>query len=506
VADLERELARLRVEVARSRERDARLALPPSIRWAKTAVGEGESYPEATDEPNTYPFVLVDAAGPEAAGQQSVTTTPRQSEARELVTNLADGRTTIGIYHYLPLGTLIPVWRTGGRWWTFWQTSNIFPVTLAGSVAAGASTSVTLPDGRSVVATNQTGGTLSTRATVYQNADNKQWYLTGARSGELEGEWDFYYAFLSSPLQPNDGIANLTGVVHLEDGSTPLIPYADNLFGWRGNTGTVALIMRAAQTVTGYLLIVLQPHQWRRYKGTLYSTLSTDDATATVTDVVALDGSGAILGNLSVRNDAHLSGKSGYFVEFDEDLSNLEGGVQYILALVRHYKVEPITDERYSTSDHEFQFKRTPITAMWEADEDDDWTGYHTAVEETVVTEVLLADNTLAYIEATAWMLEPLSGSVENDVLEFENITYLETVAVDSGVLKQTYRNAMAINVGGATTETVFTPTLQRVVEKVEDIGVALVQTYVDVYVWRVDEGFTESISPIDPCTEGGGG
>ena len=186
VADLERELARLRAEVARSAELDARLALPPD-RWAKTAVGEGESYPEPTDEPNTYPFVFVDLGGPEAVGQQSVTTTNRQAESRDFVTNLADGRSTIGIYHYLPVGTLIPMWRHRGKWWTAWQTSNIFPVGISGTVAGGAPTSVTLPDGRTVSATNQTTATLSVRGSVYQAQHNKQWYLTGAAPGEEGG-------------------------------------------------------------------------------------------------------------------------------------------------------------------------------------------------------------------------------------------------------------------------------------------------------------------------------
>ncbi len=236
----------------------------------------------------------------------------------------------------------------------------------------------------------------------------------------------------------------------------------------------------------------------RRYKGVLNANCSTDDATTIGVSVVALDGSGPIVGPVTLQNHLHKSGKAGDFILIDEDRSG--EGVEYILSDVRHYKVEPITDQRYSTDDHEFQFKRTPITAMWEADEDTAWSIYHSAVDELLVTAVSLEVDTLVYSRATAWLLEPLTGPANVDIVEFENFLYIEDVAVESGVLKQTYRNGLALGIGSATTETIFTPTLQRVVEKVEDIGTALVQTYVDVYVWRVDEGFTEGISIIGPC------
>jgi hypothetical protein len=211
LAYLEQRVATLEAE-ARGGRADARLDKPLSVRWAKT-VNDSGSYPAATSNPNAYPFVLLDGDYTNTAGAQSVTFTARQTSPRDVVCNVAPGN-PIGTSHYIPVNTVIPVWQQGARWWTFYLPANVIPANLSGSsVASGASGNITLADGRSVLATNVSGQTLTAGAvTAYWY--NGAWYMVGARAsgGGGGGAANIWHGIALARI-----MATATGAIQLAD-------------------------------------------------------------------------------------------------------------------------------------------------------------------------------------------------------------------------------------------------------------------------------------------------
>lgn len=382
LADLEQRFASLRNEVLRSATRDGRLVPPVAIRWAKTA-NDGGAYPAATAEPNTYPIIFLDVSAAAGAGQQTVTRTSRQSAARDLVTNIADGRTSsYGIHFYLPEGTVLPVWRHGIRWYTYWQTPNVFHVTLSASVASGGTIAVTLPTGLVVTATNQNPGTLDAgRATIYQDRSNQTWYLTAAGTGQDKTAIVTVYgptpqeatclwpgkiavpnesatAYCSDQF-PNGGDCWLV-VLNSEGGSTSAtkasLSVGEHYLG--REVGSIA-------DVPVYAIRIFSERGSRRFRASLGGTLLSATATLSVTTTAALDG-GDHPGAVTAENYQHLSAANGSPCLIEEDWSI--GSPGYLIYQVNHVVKTEVQGLFYDSDDRILQYRTQDITVMHQGD------------------------------------------------------------------------------------------------------------------------------------------
>jgi len=110
---MESEIARLSADLARLRATPADTARPQEVRLART-YNTG-SYPGGGSD-NTFPATFVDGTFTETAGNQTPTITERDTGNVAIIHNTSDD--------YIPVNTLIPVWRQGGRWWTTYTTGS----------------------------------------------------------------------------------------------------------------------------------------------------------------------------------------------------------------------------------------------------------------------------------------------------------------------------------------------------------------------------------------------
>jgi len=178
IADLERQLAALTIELRQSALQAARGEVPQAVRLAKTVAPPEDTYPSASTTPNTYPIVFLNGTFDQEPGNQSPTFVERQSEACTVAQNVSQNQ-----YFYVPENTIVAVWKQRGRWRFDYSLANISPVTLGSTLADGASVSVTLVDGRTVTATNSSGQSLSAGHALAAQGLDANWYLTGAGSG-----------------------------------------------------------------------------------------------------------------------------------------------------------------------------------------------------------------------------------------------------------------------------------------------------------------------------------
>ena len=498
LADLEQEAVRLRGELQRSAQRQARRASPPAIRWARTVAVE-EAYPSADTNPNTYPIVLVDFEADSAAGQQAVTPTERQTTALDTVTNLADGRTTLGIYHYIPQGTYLPVWRVGTRWWTCWQSQQVFPVVITSSpVASGGSTTVTLPDGREVSATNQTSVTLATgRATVYQSTSSKLWYLTGGGGEGGDGGGSVWRSLAYENISAGDsgevilsdpGIGTAGHVIAVNWSLDVEIETSDKIHVYRdpytelyyaiksGGGGVINAVTSAEQPpcqpgeavlvtylngdtpveitalnwsddVTLYaaqrVLLFRRAGGWyviksgsfpRWYIASTGSPILPTDGTPTVEITLAFDEE-------PLPETTSVAAMNTFRLAAEPDDLLLLVEVQdndinqYMIVNVQHHTIEVVVDVRYDAESHKWQKKTRQIAAVPLGDESD-WTDVLTLTEIDQVINVDVSGGNLRQTKQKIYVAEAAAPGSPATIVALPSGEWVTQVYIEGNVVK----------------------------------------------------------------------
>lgn len=195
----------------------------------------------------------------------------------------------------------------------------------------------------------------------------------------------------------------------------------------------------------------------RRFKATLTAELEHSSATASINaaSVAALDGGDVPAALTSIGNPAGWGAQNAATVWFEEDWSG--ESLAYSIYNVRMIQKTIVEEVEWDIPD--LKQNRIPIVCAY-------------------------------------------GGEAEEPelIVEFENFLYIEDVLVEGGVLKQTYRNGLALGIGEDTTETVFTPPTQSVVINVFDGTTYLGQTKATLSVWAIAEGSSSSIVTIDVC------
>jgi len=134
IADLEQEMARLRLELRRSGDIHAKLVPPIAIRFAKTKDIDGD-YPDPLTRPNCYPFIFLDGMfDTQEPGVQDIDWTDRQADPKAVAHTFGDYE-----FAFIPKDSTIGVFRNRGRWWVVQQPLQ-FICKTTGSVSAGTHT------------------------------------------------------------------------------------------------------------------------------------------------------------------------------------------------------------------------------------------------------------------------------------------------------------------------------------------------------------------------------
>lgn len=177
----------------------------------------------------------------------------------------------------------------------------IFPVSLSGTVADGASTSVTLPDGRTVSATNKAGQELETgNATAYLDMLTSSWYLTGAAPGGRK----FWKCTFNEDIEAGD-----TGEIVLSDtsiGTSGAVQATNWTFCHHAFQGRKGF---AWKDLDDNYYFVTDGLRW--FLASLSADLSREDLTASITSLVSLDGGSAGSGITGCDNHFGYSGVTG---------------------------------------------------------------------------------------------------------------------------------------------------------------------------------------------------
>lgn len=145
----------------------------------------------------------------------------------------------------------------------------------------------------------------------------------------------------------------------------------------------------------------------RKFIGTLSAALASASGTASVDNIVALDG-GDDPGITTVQNDFNLSGQDNAQVLIEENLST--DPVEYLLTQVAHVVQRYVTQVRYDSTSHKWQMKRQRMTVLYEEAEGD-WEDILELTEQEVVENVY--DNTadLRQSKVTLWVAEVEEGT-----------------------------------------------------------------------------------------------
>ncbi len=258
-----------------------------------------------------------------------------------------------------------------------------YHVTISGSVSAGATATVSLPDGSSVTATNWSIDTVlqpSDRCLCFKDLVDDTYYL------------------IKTGGQPQTKIWHSTANANIAAGasgsatlSTGVIVTATN---WSNavdiSTGDKIHVYQDPFDSL-YYAIKSGGGGIRRFKGKLYTTLAHTDATAQVMNLAALDGGSAPAAPLTAQNLFDLAGVTGDDVLVTEDLSG--EGTEYLLEQIKHKAIEDVIDVKTDDEFEPTKIQKTKRTILGVASTDD---------------------------------------SEDEDVLEWTTINIVQNVAVDS--------------------------------------------------------------------------
>lgn len=367
----------------RSAPLHANLIPPIPIRWGITCADPLTAiYPPASDVPNTYWFKFVDGTFTQGAdGAITPTWTDRSSEPKSVVQNLADT-----LDSYIPEGTTVPIWRYRSRWWTDWSIPNVHHVTTGvGAIGAGASASVTLPNGRTVTAVNWSTDTTidgGSRCLCWRDQWNGTFYLVKTGGESNSRVWH---------AEAVDDIdAGASGTVELPDATeveaenwtdTVDIESEDKILVWQDPVDDLYYAMKSEKQAV-----------LREYKGTIDGTIAAGTTTAVnVSSVVALDG-GTTPAITSVENPYALCAQNGTQCLIGEDLT--AESAAYFLKQVRHVKRSPLSTVTYNSGTHKLKRTLLDLVVQFAGDGTTD-EDILTAVEITPVTNVVDNGTTL---------------------------------------------------------------------------------------------------------------
>lgn len=255
-------------------------------------------------------------------------------------------------------------WTNNG--WELRSTQNrVYPVTLVGAIAAGGSSTVVLPDGRAVNASNWSTDTLlaaGDRCLCWQDFSSGAFYLIKSGGAATDRVW---YGVVNQSLPIAAGAAgqvmlstgvNVAATFHAD---SALALNGQKVFVWRDPTDDNYYFINADSTAS------------RRFKATIDSGSDLKNGTGSiaVTTIAAFDG-GQHPGSVTALNPAKLSAKRNWLVFIEEDWSAAEGTVpDYVIYQTQHQLTEVSTEVEYdATGNRELKHKPRDVNVMWEED------------------------------------------------------------------------------------------------------------------------------------------
>lgn len=208
------------------------------------------------------------------------------------------------------------------------KENRCYHVTLSTGIAAGGSGSVALPDGRTVTATNWSADTAlvsGDKCLCFEDLVNSTFYLikTGG-----EPQTTIWHSTADADIA-----AGASGNVILSDSSTVSatnwsddvdISNGDKIHVYRDPVDSAYYAIKSGRGGT------------RWFKANLAGTLESNEANASIGNIVAIDG-GDAPSITNVSNWLHMAGTNGSAVAFVEDLSGASPA--YLLMQVNHKPV-----------------------------------------------------------------------------------------------------------------------------------------------------------------------
>ncbi|MEX0675970.1 MAG: hypothetical protein WD063_02765 [Pirellulales bacterium] len=365
------------------------------------------------------------------------------------------------------------VWTNDG-WELRCLQNRVYHVTyLGGGIAAGATGSVTLPDGRTVTATNwSTDTTIDTndKCLCWQDFTNSAWYLVKSGGGGTDRVW---YGTAVDPMAPG-----ATGTVTKSDSTTPeatnwsddvSIQTSDKIFIWLDSFDNNHYCIKSGGAVC------------RWFNATITGSpadLHSADASHQVTTYEALDG-GAHPGVITGVNKYRLSGQVGDEVSIAQ---NLAAGT-YQIQQVRHV-VKTLVQNIDWTSPN-LRKTTQDVTVMHEA---------APAAPANILTAVLTeyvvdvnynaGTNALSYDTRQALVFVDAAGTSGNAILTAQDIDVVTDVSFDAGWLnfKETQITVFEKGTQGSG-QTIFQSASHRVITDVYMAGIDLVKWWRDAYL-----------------------
>ncbi len=364
--------------------------------------------------------------------------------------------------------------------------NEIWHVTAGGAIGAGASGTVTLPDGRSVTVTNWSTDvpiTAGMKITVFLDQTNSQYYAIAAKISNAE----IYACTVGSPtIAPN-----ATGYVITQTGgtisparnwSTTKVIYGDKVVCWKDSSDNQYYFLKGGGGL-------------RWFKAITNGATDGEGGAVSVSLVKALDG-GPVPAISVVSNPHKLAALGAKEVTFCEDYSG--ENLDYRLVQAEHVKQRTIVDLKYDATLNSLMYKYRDCWVL--SDEDvSGWQTFAVCVQTDIVSNVYLSSDDIKVTKSTAVVLE-LGTPVTSNLMSFTSKTFVKEVTYDGTDLTMVQFDA---KIWTPTTENptiIVSTTEATLVYDVEDRTTDLYQHKTTLTVWDIASTSGEVIVEIEEC------
>jgi hypothetical protein len=367
--------------------------------------------------------------------------------------------------------------------------NEIWHVTAGGAIAAGGSGAVSLPDGRTVSATNWSSDvpiTPGMKITVFLDQYTNQYFAIAGKVSNAE----IFAGVVGSPtIAPNVVgyiITNGGGTINARNWSNSRVVYGDKVIAWKDSANDQYYFLKGGSGGT------------RWFKALLNGDTNPEAETVSIALVKPLDGGPPPSPvPTEIQNPHSLQGNGAKEVTFCEDMSG--ESLAYRLIQVDHVEVDVMTAFRYAADEKNIQGKFRHIWAPV-VEEESDWVLLQLLEEMDIVTSVTIDTLDVNYTTEKVVVFARDDAPQTELVFSFTEIQYTESVQMDGGALKGTARAAFAYDPGEPSDYLIFEPEVVEVVVSVSDEGATLNYQTITIGVWAEGAGNDVDWTNVDDC------
>lgn len=364
--------------------------------------------------------------------------------------------------------------------------NEIWHVTAGGAIGAGASGSVTLPDGRTVNATNWSTDipiTPGMKITVFLDQTDSQYYAIAAKISNAE----IFACTVGSPtIAPN-----ATGYVITRTGSTiqparnwsnTKVIYGDKVVCWKDSADDQYYFLKGGGGL-------------RWFKALTNGPTGSEGGAVSVYLTRALDG-GPVPAISAISNPHRLAALGFKEITFCEDYSGEV--LEYRLIQAEHVNQRTVVDLKYDPTVNSLMYKYRNC-AVLSNEEVSGWLSFAVCTQTDIVTNVYLSSDDIKVTKSTAVVLEQGTPATTN-LMSFTSKTFVKEVTYDGTELNMIQFDAKVWSPTTEVEDTIATTSDQVVIYDMEDTGSALYEHKIELTVWNVAEAAGETLVTIENC------